>query len=58
MEEENPFECVLRCSKQTRKKILEECREEMIDHNKHLKGMKLNQNYLLSRIADYYLERL
>jgi hypothetical protein len=48
---------VLCCTEQTRKLILEECYKEFIKENPDFEGVQVTQDFLLKRVAEYYLSR-
>jgi len=46
----------LRCSKSTKKLLMENCIAELIIHHPELKGMNITQNMILRNVIDYYLK--
>lgn len=47
----------LTCSKETRNKILIDCKKEFLKHHPELRGYNITQNYILMQIATYYIEK-
>lgn len=37
--------------------VTKECKEEFLRHQTDIEGMKISQNFLVRRIARYYIER-
>ncbi len=47
----------LSCSSETKLLITSNCVDEFIKENPEFKGMNITHNMILSRIANYYLNR-
>jgi hypothetical protein len=48
----------LTCSKETKKLIMEECKEEFLKYNPQFDGVLITQEFILKRIALSYLDKL
>jgi len=46
----------LKCSKETKKLIMEDCVKMFLEDNPDFQGMKISQNFILKRIAKVYLK--
>lgn len=46
----------LKCSSSTKKMIMEDCIKLFLEDNPEYEGMKITQNFILKRIAKYYLK--
>jgi hypothetical protein len=44
------------CSEETFRKIMNECVKDFLEHHPEMKGMNITQNFILLKIAEYYLE--
>ncbi len=46
----------LKCSKETKKIIMDDCVKAFLKDNPDFQGMKISQNFILKRIAKVYLK--
>lgn len=44
------------CSKEVFDKIMSECKEEFLKHHPEFKGINITQNFMLTKIAEFYLK--
>ncbi len=46
----------LNCSKETKELIMNDCVKAFLEENPKLRGIKVTQNLILNRIANFYLD--
>ena len=44
------------CTKYVKQLIMEACLNEFLEHHPEFRGMHLSQNFMLQKIAEFYLE--
>lgn len=54
---EKGYEETLKCSKETKDLIINNCIEEFLDHHPELKGSHVTHNQILKQIAEFYLNQ-
>ncbi len=46
----------MKCSKETKDLIMNDCVKEFISHHREFEGMKITHGFMLKKIAEYYLK--